>query len=70
MHSTKGKDLMMGVAFLVLLAIGGVLAYPDQPLAWLVLVVVLLGAGGLVWRYWLGIRSEQAIIDLERRSRR
>lgn len=57
----------MGVLFVVLLAIGGVFAYPDNPWAWGFLAFALLGTAGLVWRHWLSIRAEQAMIDLEKR---
>lgn len=61
----------MGVLFLVLIAVG-IWLVPDlrsQP-AWLLgSVLVLLGAAGLAWRQWLAIRSDQAMIDLERRKR-
>lgn len=61
----------MAVAFLVLLAIGALLV-PDlraNPLTWLISGLIILGAIGLVWRHWLSIRADQAMVDLERRHR-
>ena len=62
----------MGVAFLVLLAIGALL-HPDyngNPLTWLIAGAIILGAAGLVYGWWLNIRSQQAMIDTERNTRR
>ena len=62
----------MGVALLVLLAIGALLS-PDlrsNPLTWIIAGAVFLGAAGLVYGWWLNIRSQQAMIDTERNTRR
>ena len=60
----------MGVVFLMLLAVGAVIAYPGEPIAWVFAAIIFLGAGGLVYGRWLEIRSQQAMIDLEKRGRR
>lgn len=62
----------MGVALLVLLAIGALLS-PDlraNPITWVICGLIFLGAVGLVWRNWLSVRAEQAMIDTERNTRR
>ena len=62
----------MGVALLVLLAVGALLS-PDlraNPWTWLVAGVIFLGAAGLVYGWWLDLRSKQSMIDLERHNRR
>jgi protein-S-isoprenylcysteine O-methyltransferase Ste14 len=62
----------MGVALLVLLAIGALL-HPDlraNPVTWVIASLIFLGAFGLVWRHWLAIRADQAMIDTERNTRR
>lgn len=61
----------MGVFILVLIAIGVFLS-PDlrsNPIAIGLAVLVLLGAGGLVYGQWLDVRSKQAMIDLDKRDK-
>lgn len=61
----------MGVLILVLIAIGVFLS-PDlrsNPIAVVLAVLVLLGAGGLVYGQWLDVRSKQAMIGLDRRDK-
>lgn len=59
----------MGVLFLVLIAVG-ILLTPElrsQPV-WLIGAgLVFLGAIGLAYGRWLKIRSQQAMIDMEKR---
>lgn len=62
----------MGVAFLNLLAIGALLS-PElraNPWTWVICGLIFLGTAGLLYNWWLGIRSREAMIDLERRTRR
>ena len=62
----------MGVAFLVLLAIGALLSEElrANPVTWVIVGLIFLGAAGLVYGYWLSIRADQAMIDTERNTRR
>lgn len=61
----------MWILILVLGAVG-ILLSPDlraNPLAVVFAVFILLGAAGLAYGKYLRIRSQQAMIDLERRKR-
>lgn len=62
----------MGVAFLVLLAIGALLSEElrANPWTWVIAGLIFLGAAGLVYGWWLDIRSKEAMIDTERNTRR
>ena len=63
---------MLKIAVLVVIAVAA-LFHPDynsNPVTWLLSGLVILGAVGLVWRYWLSIRADQAMIDTERNTRR
>ena len=62
----------MGVAFLVLLAIGALMVpeYRANPITWLISGAIILGAIGIMYRNYLAVRSDQAMIDTERNTRR
>ncbi|HYI66332.1 MAG TPA: hypothetical protein VEW95_05375 [Candidatus Limnocylindrales bacterium] len=62
----------MGVAFLVLLAIGALLHpdYQSNPLTWLLASLVFLGAIAIVYNKARDLQAREAIIELNERDKR
>ena len=62
----------MGVAFLVLLAIGALMVpeYRANPITWLISGAIILGAIGILYGKWRDFEAREATIQTERNTRR
>jgi hypothetical protein len=64
-----GSEGLVGYLILVLLAVGVVIAYPGEPLAWGFAALIALGLVAFVYNKTREIKAREAMIELNERDK-